>query len=332
MMMDKMTGLTERLFALVDVLRGQQQMTTMTLAEHFGVSERTIRRDIQRLQALDINVEMVQGRGGGVRLHHGSLLQALRFTDDEALVLALGLKHAQTMNDPYLCKAAETAFQRLEHILTERLRKRLEAVLRDVQTEQKPMSQHELRSGLLLDVANAARQRRRLDIRYKSRSSGFRYRQLDPYGVVQVREQWYVTGYCHLRHNVRVFRLDKLELVSKPSSDPETFTIPKGFNALEFVSSSLAESSFEGSVTCRVWFAADLKDITPHVPSYEATLEVQNEGVLLTIVVHSKWLPRIALSLMEIPALLKILEPAELQAAFAGLSERSLRLSEGECT
>ena len=64
-MMHRMTGVIDRLFALVDVLRGQQQMTTVTLAEHFGVSERTIRRDIQRLQALDINVETVQGRGAG---------------------------------------------------------------------------------------------------------------------------------------------------------------------------------------------------------------------------------------------------------------------------
>ena len=97
-----------------------------------------------------------------------------------------------------------------------------------------------LRSDLLLDVADAVRQRRRLDIRYQSRRSGVRYRQLDPYGVVHVMEPWYVAGYCHLRHDIRVFRLDRLELISKPASDHETFMTPKGFNALEFVTSSLA--------------------------------------------------------------------------------------------
>ena len=60
------------------------------------------------------------------------------------LYIALGLKHAQTTNDPQLRKAAKAAFQRLEHILTERLRERLEAVLQDVQTEQQTTSHHEV--------------------------------------------------------------------------------------------------------------------------------------------------------------------------------------------
>ena len=315
------------------MLRANKHMTTLTLAEHFGVSERTIRRDIQRLQALDINVEMIQGRGGGVRLQRGSLLQALRFSDDEALALALGLKHAQTINDPELSKAAKTAFQRLEHILTERLRERVEAVLQGIQTAQKahqPVPQHALSSGLLLDVADAVRQRRRLNIRYHSRSSGFRYRQLDPYGVAQVVDQWYVAGYCHLRHDIRVFRLDRLDLISNPAADDQTFTIPEGFNALEFVTSSLAHASFEGSVTCRIWFAASLKDIMRFVPSYEATLEVQDDGVLLTIVARPDWFPHIVLFLLGIPAPMKVLEPGELQAAFVTLSKRSLHLGEGE--
>lgn len=306
-------------------------MTTVALAERFGVSERTIRRDVQRLQALDIDVEMVRGRGGGVRLHHGSLLQALRFSDDEALALALGLQHARSTSDPRLRKAAETAFQRLEHTLTERLRERLEAVFQDVRTEQRPTSHLDIRSGLLLDVADAVRQRRRLDVRYRSRSSGFRYRRLDPYGVVQVMDRWYVAGYCHLRTGVRVFRLDRLELVGEPASDDETFTIPEGFDPLAFVTTSLAQASFEGGVTCRIRFAASLEEITPHVPSYAATVEVEDDGVLLTMMVHPDQLPSIALVLMAIPAPMQVLEPAELHTALAAWAERSRQLSRGAC-
>jgi predicted DNA-binding transcriptional regulator YafY len=87
MMQFRMNALTDRLFALLDLLRGQQQLTTQALAEHFGVSERTIRRDLARLQNLEVKVETLPGRGGGVTLAKGSLLPALRFTDDEALVL-----------------------------------------------------------------------------------------------------------------------------------------------------------------------------------------------------------------------------------------------------
>ncbi len=66
MLIVRMSDLTNRLFAIVDLLRGQKQLTTQALAEHFGVSERTIRRDLTRLQDLEVEVETLPGRGGGV--------------------------------------------------------------------------------------------------------------------------------------------------------------------------------------------------------------------------------------------------------------------------
>ncbi len=327
MMFFKMNGLTDRLFAIVELLQGQQKLTTNALAEHFSVSERTIRRDLIRLQDLDIELDILPGRSGGVKLLSGTLLQALRFTDDEALVLALGLKQAQQTNNPQLAKAAESALNRLEHVLTEPLRERLEAVLQ-VTAEAAPKLDTEVASSTLLDVAEAVQRRRRLEVRYRSRSSGFTYRKLDPYGVAHINTHWYVAGYCYLRKDVRTFRLDRLTILKATG---ETFEPPKTFDAFKVISSSLAQAPSPGSVTCRIWLQTTLIEASKHIPSYIAMLEPHDDGVLLTRITPPEWLWRVALYLIEFPFPVRVLEPPELRTALASLGRRTETLSRGEC-
>lgn len=325
-MMLKVNRLTGRLFAIVELLQGRRKLTTRALAEHFGVSERTIRRDLTRLQGLEIELDVLPGRNGGVELLNGALLQALRFTDDELLVLALGLKQAQRMNNPQFIRAAESALNRLEHVLTEPLRERLEAVLQ-VTAEAAPNLGPDLSSSILLDVAEAVQRRRRLEVRYHSRGGDFTYRNLDPYGVVHINLRWYVTGYCHLREDVRVFRLDRLEVLRVSA---ESFVVPEAFDALAVVGSSLAQAPFPGSVTCRIWLDATPEEVSLNIPSYAATFEPQDTGVMLSVVAHPDWFDQVVWYLLDFPTAIRVLEPPALQGAFAALSRRAARLSCGE--
>ena len=120
-----MGGQMDRLLKIIDHLQGRGQTTTVDLARHLSVSERTIRRDLSRLQDMEIGIITEPGRSGGVRLEGGALLPALRFTDDEALVLALGLKQAPATGS--FSRAAERAFKRLEQVLSPSMRERIDA-------------------------------------------------------------------------------------------------------------------------------------------------------------------------------------------------------------
>jgi predicted DNA-binding transcriptional regulator YafY len=326
MMNFRMNNLTDRLFAMVDLLRGQKQLTTQALAEHFGVSERTIRRDLTRLQDLEVEVETLPGRGGGVTLGRGSLLPALRFTDDEALVLALGLKQAQRTREPKLARAAESAFKRLEHVLSESLGERIEAVLQTLETETEAPKMEKVESRTMISVSQAVQQKERVEVRYRSRESGFTYRQLDPYGIVYLNNNWYVAGYCHLREDVRTFRLDRLEVLRTTG---ETFKPPKNFNAFKTISESLAQAPFPGSVRCRVWLQTNFEEASKHVPAYVAMLEPQQEGVLLTVMAHTEWFWRVAVYLLELPFPIKVLEPDGLKEALENLAKRAKNLARG---
>lgn len=239
----------------------------------------------------------------------------MRFTDDEALVLALGLKRAQRTENPQLAKAAESALNRLEAVL-------------QVTAETAPELDTGLTSSTLLDVAEAVQRRRRLEVRYRSRRGGFTYRKLDPYGVVHVNQHWYVTSYCHLREDTRVFRLDRLEVLHV--SD-ESFVVPKAFDALSVVSSSLAQAPFPGSVICRIWLNATPEEVSRNIPGYAATFEPQDTGVILSVVAHPDWFDQVVWYLLDFPAAIKVIEPPALQEAFATLSRRAETLSRGEC-
>jgi predicted DNA-binding transcriptional regulator YafY len=323
-----MNRLTDRLFAMVDLLRGQKQLTTQALAEHFGVSERTIHRDLARLQDLEVGVETLPGRGGGVKLSRGSLLPALRFTDDEALVLALGLRQAQRTREPKLAKAAASAFKRLEHVLSENLGERIDALLQTLETEtSKSLTMGKIESHTLLDVSEAVQQQQRLEVRYRSHQSGFTFRKLDPYGIVHVSNNWYVAGYCHLRKDVRTFRLDRLEVIRTTG---ETFKPPKNFNAFKTISASLAQTPFPGSVPCRVLLQTNLAEASQHIPAYVAMLGPCEGGVMLTGVTRPAWLPQTALYLLALPFPVRVIEPTGLKEALETLVKRAKQLAQGK--
>jgi predicted DNA-binding transcriptional regulator YafY len=83
---------SERLFALAEHLRSRRTgVTAEALAERFGVTIRTIYRDLDTLRAADLPLTAERGRGGGYALDRSYTLPPVNFTAREAaLVTALG--------------------------------------------------------------------------------------------------------------------------------------------------------------------------------------------------------------------------------------------------
>src|SRR5688572_28094365 len=83
---------SERLFALAEHLRGRRTgVTAESLAERFGVTIRTIYRDLDTLRAADLPLTAERGRGGGYALDRSYTLPPVNFTAREAaLLIALG--------------------------------------------------------------------------------------------------------------------------------------------------------------------------------------------------------------------------------------------------
>lgn len=319
-----MPNLAQRLFDLVDVLQGRGRCTAADLAERLGVSERTIRRDLQRLQDLDLPVEVRPGRNGGVSLPPGALLPALRFTDDELLALVVGLRQVAHRSDSTLERAATRSLERLETVLSPGTRARVQA-LQDALSPGAPdpsAAPVPTPSQRVMDLAEAIHQRRQVEIGYRTERGPTR-RRVDPYGLAQIGP-WYMVGHCHLRDDRRTFRLDR---ITDLRITEQTFLRPAGFDAYQAVAASIAMAPGHGEVLCRARLFTDIETASRMVPPTAVVLEPADQGVLLTVRAHADELDRIVFHLLRFPFPVEVVGPEALRVMTLQVHERAVRLA-----
>lgn len=224
-----------RVLATLELLQVHGGMTGAELAQRLEVDGRTIRNYIETLRDLGVPVEATRGRAGGYRLRPGTRLPPLMFSEDEAVALVLGLLIAQRsgLADEIQLPAI---LARIERMLPETTRARVEAVARGTAVEPAP-AKAAPRIQTLSALAEAARTGRRVRIAYHPATGEAAPREFDCYGVGYCDEAWYAIGYCHLRLSKRLFRLDRIAAVTSLDA---TFESPTGFDPLAAIRSALA--------------------------------------------------------------------------------------------
>ena len=120
-----MAGPTERVLQLLSLLQTHQHWRGSDLATRLGVSERTVRRDVDRLRTLGYPVDALPGVEGGYRLAAGAHLPPLLLDDDEAVAVAVGLRSATAGGLPGIDDTVLRVLLKLEQVLPDRLRRRV---------------------------------------------------------------------------------------------------------------------------------------------------------------------------------------------------------------
>src|SRR5229473_2271671 len=113
---------TDRLFAIVLELQRKGQQRAEELAVTFEVSTRTLYRDMQALSEAGVPIIAIQKKG--YSLARGYFLPPLRFTTEEALILALGSDFMGHNFDDRYRAAAEAAYRKIDAVLPDTLRQR----------------------------------------------------------------------------------------------------------------------------------------------------------------------------------------------------------------
>ncbi len=217
----------ERLLRLLGLLEGRIDWTAEELGRRLGVTTRTIRRDITRLRDLGYPVEALAGPGGGYRLGAGGKLPPLLLDDEEALVVAVGLRVATTAAVGGLEEASLSALSKLEHVLPPRLRSRLtdiSAATTSTLSGPRETVTHEA----LAVTAAAARNSQRIRFTYTDGEGRASERHVEPLHLVHTGRRWYLVAFDLDREDWRTFRLDRLERpqttgirsAKRPSPDP----------------------------------------------------------------------------------------------------------------
>jgi predicted DNA-binding transcriptional regulator YafY len=267
-----------RLLTILDLLQSRPLLTSEQLADALQVNTRSARRYITMLQDMGIPVEARRGRYGGYALRPGYKLPPLMLTDDEALAITLGLLAVRRLGLGEMQPATTGALAKLERVLPLQTRERVqaisEAVALDAPSARTPTTP--VRFDLIALCSAAARQQRRLWLRYQRSDGSPSERLLDCYGVVYHAERWYAIGFCHLRHEIRTFRLDRALAVE---AREERFMRPSGFDCLTYAIQAFAAIPDTWLVQALLFTPFD--EAVRLTPPDFATLEETPGGVLL---------------------------------------------------
>jgi predicted DNA-binding transcriptional regulator YafY len=213
----------------------------------------------------------------------------------------------------------EGALAKIERVLPEALRARLQAVQASIEF-QPAQNPPQPPGELLLLVSGAVHQQRRIQIRYQSQRQETQ-REVDPYGIVTHWDRWYMVGWCHLRQDVRVFRLDRM--LGATLAD-EVFTRPDGFDSLRYVLDSLAGAPWGWSV--EVLLEISMEDARQRIPPGNALLEQEDGGVVLrTHIDRLDWMARMLL-MLGISFIIR--KPDELRVALRAVAAEAAALAE----
>lgn len=311
---------TTRVLTVLELLQSRQKMSGQELAERLEVDPRTVRRYIVMLQDLGIPVEGTRGRYGAYFLRPGYKLPPLMFNNDEALALTLSLLIGRKLGLNLTTPATEGALAKIERVLPQALRQGIQAVQETLIVDVIP-AKTAPHSDVVVSLSEATLQHQSVHMRYRAYEGQETERELDPYGLVYRSGYWYVAGYCHLRLDLRTFRLDRIVEVHLGS---ETFTPPDNFDCLDFVIQSITRTP--GTWTVDVLLETTLEEAQRILPRTLAILKQGANGVELKCQVESlNWLASLLVNL-GCPFLVR--QPAELRTVLQQLAQRIAVMAE----
>ena len=227
---------TTRVLATLEMLQAGTGLSGPELARRVGVDGRTVRRYINHLIEMGVPVEVQRGRDGGYALRPGYKLPPMMFTADEALALAVGLRAAGELGLGGITPAIASTQAKLERVMPVALRRRLKDIDQSVSLDLvRPFAAGT--TAALLGLSASARAQQRVQLRYRSAAEHETEREVDVYGLAWRGGAWYAVGYCHLRCDLRSFRLDRVLGVE---SLPKSFGRPPGFDVLGYLARSIA--------------------------------------------------------------------------------------------
>jgi predicted DNA-binding transcriptional regulator YafY len=312
-----------RLLQLLSLLQLRREWTGPALAERMQVTERTIRRDIDKLRNLGYPIHASPGTAGGYQLGAGAKLPPLLLDDNEALAVALGLNSMAAGAVAGLGEASVRALAKLEQVLPSRLQPKFAMLRAAVTTLPNPTASVDPKQ--LTVVSSAIADRRQISFDYQKQDGESARRLVEPYRLVDTGRRWYLVAWDIEREAWRTFRADRIQ--SLPSERKKY--VPRPLPAKDigaYVQQSISRSPYRYEVVVRLF--APLDQVATKVGPQAAALSA--DGADCTIL-RGGWdrLEYPAAHLASLDLDFEILEPEEFRGYALGLADRLARAASG---
>lgn len=216
-----------RLTAIITHLQTKRLITATHLARLFGVSIRTIYRDIKALEQAGVPVMTIEGKG--YTLMDGYRIPPVMFTEAEANALITAEKLLGQSRDASLTEAYRSAAGKIKAILQYTARDKAEILADKIAIS--PAFLVEQASNYLAVIQQAITSFKLLQIDYQPvPSEQATSRQIEPFALYYSLEgHWLLIAFCRLRKDFRMFRLGKISALKllDENFEPHQMTLPQ---------------------------------------------------------------------------------------------------------
>jgi predicted DNA-binding transcriptional regulator YafY len=267
---------SERRLNLILLLQSKQKWNVDQLAEYFGVSRRTIFRDMRTLS--EINVPVTYDKETGYGMMKGYTIPPIMFSPKEISTILVGLSFVKSQIDNTLVLDAKAVETKIQSILpSDDLKKFMETLgtstivdpYKRFGTEKKP-------GGDWFTIANAIANGHKISFDYASfNNSGTAVRRVNPWLLVYYTDHWTLIGLCNTRNESRRFRLDRMSYIELLTEPFNTDEIPKEIDIL-----------FDNSgdeIEVKIWVGHDAVQVfRSSVPAKIISSEADRDGIAYT--------------------------------------------------
>lgn len=219
----------DNMLAILWMLSSNKKVTAKQISEKLEIHIRTVYRYIDTLSTSGVPIISDAGHNGGYTLLNNFIEAPLFFDSEEQTALFHAAVFAEEAGY-YGGEALSRAISKLSNYSNEEQETKINQHLTSLEVI------HQLSSlsiePLLKDMEQAVANRYSIKMLYhKNNEEQSTYRLIDPYRLIYWNNRWYVIGFCHLRKDIRSFRVGRIENIMRTEN---TFTVPENFSARDF--------------------------------------------------------------------------------------------------
>jgi|TARA_R100000541_G_scaffold56524_1_gene65984 predicted DNA-binding transcriptional regulator YafY len=204
-----MNSSERRLKLMLMLQQSKDRKTVQEFAEYFGVSKRTIFRDFNALQ--EINVPITWDKYSGYGVMPGFKIPPLMFSSHELATIIVGLNFVKSQVDARLVEDAKGVEVKIKNVLPDELKSFMESLQnKTIVDPYLKFGSEKKEGGNWYKISSAISQKKRIQFLYEAKSGEKKTRKVDPYLLVFYQDHWNMIGFSHLRGDFRNFILDRI--------------------------------------------------------------------------------------------------------------------------
>jgi predicted DNA-binding transcriptional regulator YafY len=201
----------DRLTAILIHLQTKRMVAAKEISERFGISLRTVYRDIRALE--DAGVPIGAETGKGYFIVEGYHLPPVMFTRDEAGALLLGAKLVEKYSDSSVKEHFESSLYKIKSVLKTKDKDYLDTLDAHIEVLDANRSRREgFPDNFLSHIQSLVGEKKVIKINYHSNyKNEITSRLIEPIGLCFYSSNWHLIAYCRLRKEYRDFRVDRIK-------------------------------------------------------------------------------------------------------------------------